>query len=172
MVHGLLIIHSICTNWRIRVRKPCKRLITPNASSPKINLYLRIVRWQRICAGHRRFYGTLPDNNPFYLWQLEDSWAQVRALSFLWFYWCCARNQKIELQLPGERELLPENSVKSWYQYNWGVNGKKAFSCNIQRALKTGAAAVVLKSKLSISRNACAAGAGIQTDRKFEFIWF
>ena len=82
--------------------------ITPNASSPKIDLYLSIVRWRRICSGHRIFYGTWLDNHPFYLCQLKDSWAQVRARSFLWFYWCCAQNQEIELQLPVERELLPE----------------------------------------------------------------
>ena len=92
--------------------------INPNASSPKIDLSLGIVRWQRICSGHRIFYGTWLDNHPFYLCQLKDSWAQVRARSFLWFYWCCAQNQEIELQLPVKRELLPENSVKSWYQYN------------------------------------------------------
>jgi hypothetical protein len=37
------------------------------------------------------------------------------------------------------RELLPENSVKSWYQYTWGVYGEKAFTSNIQRALQTSA---------------------------------
>ena len=114
--------------------------IIPNASSPKIDLYLDIVRWQRICSGHRIFYGTWLDNHPFYLCQLKDSWAQVRARSFLWFYCCCAQNQKIELQLPVERELIPESSVKSWYQYNWGVYGEKAFTSNTQRALQTSAA--------------------------------
>ncbi len=113
--------------------------INPNASSPKIDIHLGIVRWQRICSGHRIFYGTWLDNHPFYLCQLKDSWAQVRARSFLWFYWCCAQNQKIELQLPAERELPPENYVKSWYQYKWGVYGEKAFTSNTQRALQTSA---------------------------------
>ncbi len=65
--------------------------------------------------------------------------SEVQARSFLWFYWCCAKNQKIELQLPGEKELLPENSVKAWYQYNWGVYGEKEFTSNTQRALQTSA---------------------------------
>ncbi len=111
MVHGMVIIHSTYYNWRICALEPCNRFINPNASSPKIDLYLSIVRWRRICIGHRIFYGTWLDNHPFYLCQLKDSWAQVRASSFLWFYWCCAQNQKIELQLSVERELLPENSV-------------------------------------------------------------
>jgi hypothetical protein len=111
--------------------------INPNASSPKIELYLGIVRWRRICSGHLIFYGTWLDDHPFYLCQLKDSWEQVRACSFLWFYWCCAQNQKMELQLPVERELPPENYVKSWDQYKWGVYGEKAFTSNTQRALQT-----------------------------------
>jgi hypothetical protein len=109
--------------------------INPNASSPKIDLYLGIVRWRRICSGHRIFYGTWLDNHPFYLCQLKDSWAQVRARSFLWFYWCCAQNQKIELQLPVERELLPENSVKYLYQHNKLVYLKKYSPSILFRAL-------------------------------------
>ncbi len=35
--------------------------------------------------------------------------------------------------------LLPENYFKSWYQYNWGVYGKKAFNSNTQRVLQTSA---------------------------------
>ncbi len=46
--------------------RPCQRLyrsfssiiIAPNTSSLKINLYLGIACWRRICAGHRIFYGT------------------------------------------------------------------------------------------------------------------
>ncbi len=121
--------------------------ITLNACSPKVDLCLGIVRWRRICDGHRICYGTLLDNHPFDLWQLDDSWAQVRTPSFLWLYWCCAQNQRNELQRPGERELLPENPVKSWYQYNGGVYGKKASICNIQRALQTRAAAGVQNQK-------------------------
>ena len=109
--------------------------INPNASSPKIDLYLGIVRWRRICSGHRIFYGTWLDNHPFYLCQLKDLWAQVRARSFLWFYWCCAQNQEIELQLPVERELLPENSVKYLYQHNKLVYLKKYSPSILYRAL-------------------------------------
>ena len=71
---------------------------------------------------------------------------------FSLIYWRCAQNQKIELQRPGERELLPEKSVKSWYQYNasGGVYGEKAFTYNTQRALQTSADAVLLNQNLSM----------------------
>ncbi len=59
---------------------------------PKVDLCLGFVSWRRICAGHWIFFGTQLDNHPFYLWQLEDSRAQVRACSFVWFYWYCAKN--------------------------------------------------------------------------------
>jgi hypothetical protein len=69
-----------------------------------------------------------------------------------------AKNQKIELQHRGEREWLPEKSVKSWYQYNWGVYGEKAFTSNTQRALQTSAcSSCCSESKLSMCRKVCAA---------------
>ncbi len=143
--------------------------INPNASSPKNDIYLGIVRWRRICSGHRIFYGTWLDNHPFYLCQLKDSWAQVQARSFLWFYWCCAQNQKIELrlQLPVERELPPENSVKSWYQYKWGVYGEKAFTSDTQRALQTSPRSCSSESKLLMCRKVCA---GFVRCRKSKFV--
>ncbi len=115
--------------------------INPNASSPKIDLYLGIVCWRRICSGHRFFCGTWLDNHPFYLRQLKVQWRiherKLELVLFFDFINAVPKIRKIELQLPVERELLPENSVKSWYQYNWGVYGEKAFTSNTQRALQT-----------------------------------
>ena len=83
----------------------------------------------------RIYHGAWLGNHPFYLCQLKDSWAQVWACSFLWFYWWCAQNQKIELQLPVEREFLPENSVKYLYQHNELVYLKKYSPSILYRAL-------------------------------------
>ncbi len=154
--------------------------IATNASSLKIELDQGIVCWRRICTGHRMFYDTQLDNHPFYPCQLKDLCVQVLARSFLWFYLCCVQIQKIELQLPVERQFLPENSVESWYQYNWGVYGEKEFTSNTERALQTCAAVVVLNQNLQLLfwikivnvPEFLRCGAGIQADLKFKFIRF
>ena len=84
--HFIMIWRGYSRPWMLLGSAPHKSE-NPNASSPKIDHYLGIMRWRRICPGHQIFYCTQLDNHPFYLFQLKDSWAQVRARSFLWFYW-------------------------------------------------------------------------------------
>ncbi len=148
--------------------------IAPNASSLKINLCLGIVRWRKICAWHRISFGTWLDNHPFYLCPLKDSCHKVKPYLFFDFIDAVPKIRKLScsLQLPGERELLPENSVKAWFQYNWSVYGEKTHTLNTQRAFQTSAgSSCCSESKLSMC-NVAGILAGIQSDRKFKFYWF
>ncbi len=77
-------------------------------------------------------------------WRIRERKLKLFSLIFLMLcqkseHWAAASRRK---------ELLPENSDKSWYWYSWGVYGEKAFTSNTQRALQTRAAAVLLNQNL------------------------
>ncbi len=133
--------------------------INPNASSPKIDLYLGIVRWRTLkdmqWASNFLWYMARPSSVLSMTTKGFLSASSSSFFSLILLMQC--QNQKIELQLPGERELLPENSVKAWYQYNWGVYGEKAFTSNTQRVPQTSAgSSCCSESKLSMCRKVCA----------------
>ncbi len=163
MVYCLFIIHSIYDNWRIGVRKLCKRLYRSKCFLPESRPLSRHfsltkdsdMRWTSNILCYIARQSSI-------LSMPTEGFVSARSSSFfsLIFYWCCAENQKIELQLLGERELLPENSVKSCYQCNLLVTvyGKKA---SVHLIYSKGAldprSSRCSVSKLSMCRNACVA---------------
>ncbi len=73
VVGGFVIIHSIHTNWRIRVIKPFKCLFHSKFFLPQNWPPPRLCsEWQDISWGHQMFYGKWLGNLSFYQFSLKD----------------------------------------------------------------------------------------------------